>query len=651
MRNQWLRLLLLRCRTPSQPCISQVQYLRSFTSSLLHPRAPHLTPEPFALWRHFTSSPELAVEPPKPPSDQAVLLADIFANPGRSNDDIELDLDSKNVVVTHDLILSVLGNSDTDPDIAKRVFYWALENRSEKLSSKSCNLMLGILGGSGFVKESWDLIGTMKKKGYGVSKGTYIKISERFQKDGLIDDVEKLKELYALGSASCKTNDAATENAFEKVCSRISKIIRREVWEEDVEKQLEELDVEFSIDVVAKVLENLEMDPNKALIFFRWVQESGHFKHDQRSFNAMARVLSKEDHSEKLWRFVNEMRGEGHEMERETYIHILERFVKRKMLEDAVDLYEFAMIDANKPSAQDCTFLLKKIAVSKELNMGLFLKVMRVFKASGNVLSNSNLDAVIKSLTSVGRINECNRILAAMEEVGYVPSSTSRSKIAFKLASGGKTGEALEFMDNVVASRDISDHRTWVSLIKGHCVARDLDEACKSFREMTEREGTSHAEHALDLLVGTYCRKNRPFEAYKFVSEMVNDKGLSPWHSTYKTLTSKLLARKKFKEALDVMSMMKNQGYPPDLDSFVEYLSKKGSAEDAVTFSQAMTSRRFPATSVFLKLFEAYLNTGRQSEAQDFLSKCPRYIKNHADVLNLFCSRNSGATSTAAVAG
>ncbi|KAL0332180.1 UNVERIFIED_CONTAM: Pentatricopeptide repeat-containing protein, mitochondrial [Sesamum calycinum] len=650
MRNQLLRLLLLRSHASSQPRISQVHHLCSFTSPLLHPRAPSVTLEPFALRRHFASSPELAVEPPKPPSDQAILLGDIFAEPGKSNDEIKLDLDRKNIFVTHDLIVSVLKNRDTAPDVAKRIFDWVLESQGEKLSSKSYNLMLGILGGNGFVKETWDMIGIMRKKGYGVVKGAFTRISEKFEKDGLTDDVEKLKDLYARGSASCEKNDASGENGFEEVCSKVSKIIRREVWGDDVEKQLQELDVGFSSDLVTRVLENLEMEPNKALIFFRWVQESGSFKHDQRSFNAMARVLSKEEHTQKFWRVVNEMRSEGHDMERETYINILERFVKRKMLQDAVDLYEFSMLGGNKPSVQDCTFLLKKIVVSKELDMDLFLKVVQVFKANGNILTNANLDAIIKSLTSVGRMTECNRILAAMEEAGYVPTGSSRSNIAFKLTRGGKTREATDLMEKMVASEHNSDYSTWMSLIKGYCVARDLDEACNSFREMVDKEGASSAGPALDFLVGTYCRKNRPLDAYNFLVEMVIGKGLSPWHTTYKALTSKLLAKKHFKQALGVMDMMKHQGYPPDLDSFVGYLSRTGRADDAVIFSQAMTSKRFPATSVFLRLFQAYLKAGRRTEAQDFLSKCPRYIRNHADVLNLFCSTQSGVTRTAAVA-
>ncbi|KAL3629509.1 hypothetical protein CASFOL_026731 [Castilleja foliolosa] len=635
MRNQCMRLLLLRCHAPSRPHISQVHHFRSFTSSLLHPPAPRVTPNPFFLRHHFTSSPELSVDPPKPPSDEAVLLANIFAEPGRSSDEIKLDLDSKNVGITHDLVLSFLKNPETDPEVAKRVFDWVLESQGEKLSSKSYNWMLGILGSRGSVNETWGLIWDMKNKGYGVSRGAFVRISEKFLKDGLSDDVEKLKELYACGSASCKKNEATT----------ISNIIRGQVWGDDVEKQLKELNVKYTSDLVTRVLENLKIEPNKAIIFFRWVQESGLFNHNERSFNAMARVLAEEDHSKKFWRFSNEMRGEGHEMERKTYVHILDRFVKRKMIEDAVSLYEFAMIGGNKPSVNDCTFLLKKIVVSKELDMDLFMKVLGIFKASGNVLSVANLDAVIKSLTSVGKMNECNRILLAMEKAGYVPCGPSRSKIAFKLGSAGKTREAMEFM------RNVSDRKTWESLVKGCCEARDLKVASNIFREMIEKEGPASSGHAFDVLIDTYCRKNRPMDAYKFVFEMVKDKGMSPWRSTFKALTSKLLAKNRFKEALDVMGIMKKQDYAPDLVSFVDgYLSKKGSADEAVEFAQAMTSKRFPAFPVFVRLIEAYIKVGRRSEAQDFLAKCPSHVKNNADVLNLFCSGNSDGTGKAAVA-
>ncbi|XP_075501273.1 LOW QUALITY PROTEIN: pentatricopeptide repeat-containing protein At3g02490, mitochondrial-like [Primulina tabacum] len=642
MGNQWLRLLLLRCQTQYPPHIyrhSQVKPVRSPNSSLLQ------SPAPFAnlVFRYFSSSPELAVEPQKPPSDQTFVLADIFAKPDKSAEEIKQELDSNNVIFTHDLVLSALRSDHTTPDVARRLFDWVLESNSEKLSSKSYNLMLGILGSNGFVKESWDMISQMKKKGFGVSKGTFIRISDKFKADGLNEDVEKLEDVYASGSASIKINDPRNDSTAHKFSSWVSQIIRREVWGNDVEKRLQESDVEFSGELVTMVLENRELELNKVLIFFRWVEESGLFKHNQTTYNAMARVLCREEYVEKFWMFVNEMRGAGYEMERETYFMVLERFVRSKMMKDAVDLYEFAMTGGNKPSVQDCIFLLKKIVVSKELDMNLFLKVVRIFNESGNVLTDANLNSILKSLTSVGRLTEWKEILEAMEKGGYLPSVSTQCQIAFKLGSGGKSRGAREFMDKMVDAEGGTDNSTWVSLVKGYCLARDLDEATCTLRKMLEQQGaSSDSERALQLLVGTYCRKNRPLSAYKLVLEMVNDKGLTPRHTTYKELTSTLLLKKRFKEALDVMGMMKNHGYPPVLDSFVAYLSRIGNAEEAVCFSRALASKRSPSESTYLRLFEAFLKAGRQNEAQDFHAKCPSHIKNHADVLNLFCTMKSG---------
>ncbi|EPS67757.1 hypothetical protein M569_07019, partial [Genlisea aurea] len=405
-----------------------------------------------------------------------------------------------------------------------------------------------------------------------------------------------------------------------------------------VEKQLKDLNVEFSTDLVVEVIDSLEMEPNKSLIFFRWLQESGSFEHGQRSYIAAARILSKEDHTQKFWRLVNEMRDAGHELDKENYVRLLEHFVKRRMMKDAVDLYEFAMGGRIKPSVHDCTFLLKKIVVSSELDMELFLKVVRCFKAYGNSLTDANLNAVVKSLTSAGKMAECNRIVTAMKETGYHPGSSVQCKIAYKLSRGGETSEALHFAENGGDSRHLSDHKTWLAIIEGHCFSKNVDAACSSLREMVDKVGSAGSGRALDLVTDLYCRDDRPLDGFEFLLEMVKEKGLTPWHTTYKKLTSELLYKKLYREALDVMSVMKSQGYPPYLKVFLKYLSKVGSADDAIEFTRAMTSKRSPATSVYLRLFDRYLNAGRESEAQDLLSKCPRYIRNHADVLNLFAS-------------
>ncbi|MCD7463850.1 hypothetical protein HAX54_051558 [Datura stramonium] len=644
MRNQqrWL-LLLLRHHSLAQPHISrhlinrspfQVnRSLRSITSSTIHSRASHMLPYERVTIRSFSTS-ELAVE--HKDSDQIAVLTGIFSKPNRSSDETKLDLESNNVIVTHDLVIKALRSFNTAPDAALRLFNWVSENESERLSSKVYNYMLGILGSNGLVREFWSVVEIMKSKGYGVSRGTFNRAIERFEKEKLNGDVKKLKELYGSELA---------DNSSEEVCSRVCKLICGNVWGDAVEKQLRESKFEFSSELISMVLEKLECETNKALIFFRWIEESGLFKHNEQTFNAIARVFGREESSEKFWKLVDEMRTAGFEMERETYIRVLDNFVKRKMIKDAVDLYEFAMVGINKPSSQDCTFLLKKIVVNKELDLDLFSKVLRVFTESGNSLTGANLDAILKSLTSVDRFGECNKILKAMENAGFTPSCNQQSKIAFNLGSGGKDKESNEFMNYIESTVSTPKSKTWTSLIEGYCEAGDLAKASDAFEMMVEKEGSSHAGYALELLVSLHCRKRRAIHAFKLVKKMVNEKELRVWHTTYKLLVGKLLAQRGFKEALDVLHLMKSQDYPPFLDPFIKYLSKTGSANDALAFTAAVTVKKLPSTSVFLTLFEAYFKAGRQSEAQDFLAICPRYIRNHADVLNLFFSMKPQKTT------
>ncbi|GLU01695.1 hypothetical protein SLE2022_189880 [Rubroshorea leprosula] len=654
MRYPWRLLLLRSCPRSRFPILIQSQVLSdsvSSFSSLLHTQSFHnassqsylsnpqnrkLATNSLLFMNHknlsfsnFSSEP--AVEQ-KDPDHALEAVIDIF-NKYRDGNDIAKELEVNGVVISHDLVLKVLRNLESNPDVARRFFDWVLESDGERLSSKSYNLMLGILGVNGLVEEFWVLVDAMKKKGYGVSGRVRDKVAEIFEKEGLDSDLEKLKGVFASGSL---------RNLAEKVCSRVGKIVRSEVWGENVEGRLRDLNVAFSSDQVKMILENLGAQPTKALIFFRWVEESGLVKHDEGTYNAMARVLGREDCIDRFWKVVDEMRSKGYEMEMETYVKVLVRFSKRKMIKDAVDLYEYAMNGANRPSVHCCTFLLRKIAVAKQLDMELFSRVLRIFTEGGNVLTDSMLDAVLKSLTSVGRLGDCNRVLQAMEEAGLVAGGNMQRKIAFRLTHTGKKEEATEFMYHIEASNGNLDHRAWASLIEGHCLAGDLEKAFDCFQRMVGSEGVSHAGYPLELLISAYCDRNRAVDAWKLLRNYVKENQLKPWHTTYKVLIRKLMVQGGFKDALGILGLMKADGFPPFVDPFIQYVSKSGSNEDAMAFLKAMTSKRFPSTSVVLRVFEAFFEAARQDEAQNLLSKCPHYIRNHADVLNLFCSMKSG---------
>ncbi|PNY09327.1 hypothetical protein L195_g005874 [Trifolium pratense] len=196
---------------------------------------------------------------------------------------------------------------DSDPDSARIFFQWVLENYPEKLTSESYNQVLSYLGLSGAVQEFWDLVVVMNKKGFAVSKWVIDTTLDYFQKNGMDVDAFKLKELF--------DNDTV-----ERLC----RIIRNNVWSHHVEKQITDLNLVFSNQLVKLVLFNLGSEPNKALIFFRWIEETGLFKHDVCTSNAMTRVLERKNSIDQYWELF--LKDDGamleHDMEEETFVNV-----------------------------------------------------------------------------------------------------------------------------------------------------------------------------------------------------------------------------------------------------------------------------------------------------------------------------------------
>uniref|UniRef100_A0A2P2J952 Pentatricopeptide repeat-containing protein n=1 Tax=Rhizophora mucronata TaxID=61149 RepID=A0A2P2J952_RHIMU len=135
------------------------------------------------------------------------------------------------------------------------------------------------------------------------------------------------------------------------------------------------------------------------------------------------------------------------------------------------------MAGANKPSVLCCTSLLKKIVVRKELDLGLFSRVLRIFIGIEITLADSMLDAVLKSFSSIGIFGECNKVLKEIKQDGLVVSSDMQTKITFRLSSACQKDEADEFVEHMEASGNNLDYKAWASLIQGHCVSRNVEEA------------------------------------------------------------------------------------------------------------------------------------------------------------------------------
>ncbi|WOL13644.1 hypothetical protein Cni_G22417 [Canna indica] len=373
-----------------------------------------------------------------------------FSSDPAGSDEIKAELESLNLSFsqhTVDMVLQQL-----------RCLQSASKDGRVRLNSKAYNRMLETLGKNRRSEEFWRVVETMKKKGFGISKDTYLAVSKSFEEEKMEKDVNLLKEAYSLGSVGNETGRMRRE---------ICKILREEGTGEAIQKKLDESNVSLSSELVITVLKSTSQHPDKALLFLEWVEKKTAFKIDGVIYKVMAKILSRKDCIIQFQSLLQKMRAQGYELDKETYIEVSHRLHQYRIIVGAVDVYELAMGGLEKPSPSDFLFLFKKVVVSKDLHYDLITRIVRIFIDDGNCIKGSVFDGVLKSLASVGRLAECDKVLKAMEEGGFVADSSVYDRVVIGLCNAGRVKNAYKMLKEMVAKSNVQPlHSTYKFLIE-----------------------------------------------------------------------------------------------------------------------------------------------------------------------------------------
>ncbi|CAL5375022.1 unnamed protein product [Camellia sinensis] len=614
--------------------LSSLRLANSLYSTRL-PRNHSLNPQVSTQFSHL--SPSLSTHQTLFFSSQPSSILQLVLD-NDSYKELEHKLSNTNPTLTHETVIYILKKLEKSPKKASNFFNWVSEKNGFKPSSAIYSLVLRIFANKESIKQFWATINKMEELGFYIDETTYLTILGVLRNSKMATDATAWTQLY---------NRMAKENDLNGVVKKVVQVVTQSDWCGEVERELGEMKISVSDDLLLTVLKDLRGYPLKTLRFFKWVSECLGFEHNSVTYNAIARVLGQGDSIAEFWSTVREMKGLGHEMDIDTYIKISRQFQKNKMLKDAVELYELMMDSPYKPLVQDCSVLLRTIAVSGSPDMDLVFRVVKKHEAAGNSLTKSNYDGIHRSLTSIGRFDEAKKIVEAMKNAGYEPDNITYSQLVFGLCKARRLEEACKVLDVMEASRCVPDLKTWTILIQGHCAANEVDKALFCFAKMMEKTFDADGD-LLDVMISGFLSQNRIDGANKLLVEMVSKAHLRPWQATYKNLIQKLLEIKKLEEALNLLHLMKKHNYPPFPEPFVQYISKFGVVEDAVDFLKALTVKERPSVSAYLHVFKAFFQEGRHSEAKDLLYKCPHHIRKHVAICSLFGSAKSSSAATAA---
>ncbi|XP_022135299.1 pentatricopeptide repeat-containing protein At3g48250, chloroplastic [Momordica charantia] len=597
----------------------------------LYPQVTRFSPTSVSHRSHFLdfkSTHPLLFFSSKPHS----LLQFVLANDW--SQDLENELETLNPTLTHETVVYVLKRLDKEPQKASGFFNWACGKNGFTQSSSIYSILLRIFVQNESMKQFWITLRVMKERGFYLDEETYLTMLGILRRAKKAADATALTHFY---------NRMLQENAMDSVVQKVVNIVLGSEWSSDVAENLEGLGIVLSDNFVIRALKELRNFPLKALSFFHWVGCRLDFDHNTVTYNAIARVLGRDDSIEAFWGVVDEMKNAGHEIDIDTYIKISRQFQRSKMMGEAVKLYELMMDGPYRPSLQDCSVLLRSISASDNPDLSLVFRVAKKYEATGYSLSKAIYDGIHRSLTSAGKFDEAENIVKSMRNAGYEPDNVTYSQLVFGLCKARRLEEACKLLDEMEAEGCIPDIKTWTILIQGHCTTNEVDKALVCFAKMIERNCDPDAD-LLDVLIDGFLGQRKLDGAYQLLIELVNKAHLRPWQATYKQLIEKLLEVRKLEEAITLLRLMKKQNYPPFSEPFVLYISKFGTVEDAADFLKVLSSKEYPSVSAYLHVFNSFFNEGRCSEAKDLLFKCPHHIRKHSEVCKLFGSAESKST-------
>ncbi|KAK4257023.1 hypothetical protein QN277_006669 [Acacia crassicarpa] len=614
-------------------CTGQVHVTQSFSprvtrfslySSPLEPRYHAFHPASFNQKLYLSSKPYSIVE---------LLLANDWS------DGLEGELQKSCPSMTHETVVYILKRLEKNPEKAVSFFNWANEKGMFAPSSSVYSLLLRILVTKQTMKQFWITLRVMKEKGFFIDQETYTTISRTLKMAKMESDSVALTHFY---------NRMMQESTMDNVVTKVVDVISGSEWTPEVENDLAKLKILLSDNFVIRVLKELRHCPLKAFKFFNWVGKRSDYEHNTVTYNAIARVIARDDSIEEFWSIIEEMKSVGHEMDIDTYVKIYRNFLKNKMIEDAVKLYELMMDGPYKPSPQDCSILLKYISGGDPPNLDLVDRVVNKYASTGHTLYKAIYDGIHRSLTSTGKFDEAEKIVEVMRKDGYEPDNITYSQLVFGLCKVGRLEEACRVLDEMESCGCIPDIKTWTILIKGHCAANEVEKALLCFARMIEKGGEADAD-LLDVLVNGFLKKKKIDGAYNLLLEMVGKCRVFPWKATHKNLIDKLLEVRKFDEALELLRLMKQQNFPPFSEPFVKYISEVGTVEDAEEFLKVLSLKSYPSLSTYLHIFESFFKEGRHFEAKDLLYKCPPHIRSQNKICELFGSAKSSTAASEAL--
>ncbi|KAK3021690.1 hypothetical protein RJ639_045782 [Escallonia herrerae] len=349
------------------------------------------------------------------------------------------------------------------------------------------------------------------------------------------------------------------ESDVSPVVHRVTEIVRGENSAIQMEKRLEKLVSEPSLEVVDKVLKRCFKVPQLALRFFNWVKVRNGFFHNTQTYNTMIYVAGEAKEFRLVEELVEEMERSTCEKDIKTWTILISHYGKAKLIGKALVVFEKMKKSGLEPDVKAYASMLRLLCNAGKSD--LVLEFYKEMVQKEIVLDKNLYKLLLKSLARCGRIDAVHLVADDMIQVSEIPEQDAYASVLKSFCISGRITEALELIRDLKNNSINLDPESFEILVKGLCRADRIADALEILDIMKKRTVADEKIHG--LIINGYLRRNDVSKALE-VFQSIKKLGFLPTISTYTELIQHLIGYGEFQKASELYNEMLEKGLALD---------------------------------------------------------------------------------------
>ncbi|KAL1828038.1 hypothetical protein ACET3Z_006450 [Daucus carota] len=422
-----------------------------------------------------------------------------------------------------------------------------------------------------------------------------------------------------------------------------------------IEQALDNVDVELSSELVAKVVNRGCLSGEAMVRFFEWARNRDEIGERIDVYNVIVKALGRRKCFDHVMEMLSEMRLRGVIPNYETLFVVMDSFVKGKQVSRAIKMFlcldEFGwkcdtealnvVLGCLCKRSYLCSacLLVKKMKGKVEFSVVTYNIVMSGWARCGNVCEFEKwLEAMvgdgfepdscthsylIECLGRAGRMDEAVEIFENLEKDGCVADICVYNAMMFNFLQIGDCDGCLRYYERMLRVKCDPNTDTYVRIIYGFLKARRVSDAIEMFDEMIGR-GITPNTGTVTSFIELLCSYGPP-HAMLMIYKKARKAGCIISLSAYKLLLMRLARFGKCGMMLNIWDEMQESGYYSDVEVYQHIiigLCNNGQLENAVLVMEECLRKGFcPRRLVCSRLYNKLLTSNKVETAYRLFMK------------------------------